>query len=156
MNDSMQALGWTLVHFCWQAAAIALLYRILDVAFFRSRSSVRYALALAAMMSMFLVSVGTLVYEEMRIVRSDESPLIAQRPVDQLMQGAMASVSTAMACSSSPVSIRNDASMHQFVTISGRRAVALRARSITAGICLPQWKSSCQSISTPRRDFLGV
>ena len=64
MNDSMQALGWTLVHFCWQAAVIALLYRMLDLAFARSRSSVRYALALAAMISMLLVAVMTLGYEE--------------------------------------------------------------------------------------------
>src|SRR5437879_4298714 len=81
MNDSMQALGWTLVHFCWQAAAIALLYRILDLAFSRSRSSVRYALALAAMMSMFVVSVLTFGYEEMRLTRNSASPLMAQHLV---------------------------------------------------------------------------
>jgi beta-lactamase regulating signal transducer with metallopeptidase domain len=73
MNDSMQALGWTLVHFCWQAAVIALLYRMLDLAFARSRSSVRYALALAAMISMFLVAVMTLGYEEMRLMRDGGS-----------------------------------------------------------------------------------
>jgi beta-lactamase regulating signal transducer with metallopeptidase domain len=67
MNDSMQALGWTLVHFCWQAAVIALLYRMLDLAFLRSRSNVRYAFALAAMMGMLLVALGTLGYEEVRI-----------------------------------------------------------------------------------------
>lgn len=69
MNDSMQALGWTLVHFCWQAAVIALLYRILDLAFVRSRSNVRYALALAAMMGMLLAALTTLGYEEVRLAR---------------------------------------------------------------------------------------
>jgi len=77
MNDSMQALGWTLVHFCWQAAVIALLYRMLDLASARSRSSVRYALALAAMISMFLVAVVTLCYEELRLMR-DGGAIAAQ------------------------------------------------------------------------------
>ena len=80
MNDSMQALGWTLVHFCWQGAVIALLYRMLDLAVARSRSSVRYALALAAMISMFLVAVVTLGYEEMRLMR-DGASIAAQSTV---------------------------------------------------------------------------
>jgi beta-lactamase regulating signal transducer with metallopeptidase domain len=85
MNDSMQALGWTLVHFCWQAAAIALLYRILDLAFSRSRSSFRYALALAAMMSMFVAALVTFGYEELRLADASDalaaSSLIAGRSV---------------------------------------------------------------------------
>jgi len=28
MNHHLQSLGWTLVHFCWQAAAIALVYSL--------------------------------------------------------------------------------------------------------------------------------
>ncbi len=66
MNYSMEALGWTLVHFCWQAAVIALLYRVVDLAFAKSRSQVRYTLALVALMSMFAAAVVTLGYEEMR------------------------------------------------------------------------------------------
>lgn len=78
MNDSMQALGWTLVHFCWQAAVIALLYRAFDLAFLRSRSNVRYALALAAMMSMLLAALATLGYEEVRLAHtgSTSAPLV--------------------------------------------------------------------------------
>jgi len=67
MNESIEALGWTLVHFCWQAAAVALVYRIIDVAFSRSRSSIRYAWALGAMMSLLAVSLMTFGYEEWRI-----------------------------------------------------------------------------------------
>jgi len=76
MNDSMQALGWTLVHFCWQAVVIALLYRILDLAFVRLRSKVRYALALTAMMGMLLAALTTLGYEEVRLShqRSTSAP----------------------------------------------------------------------------------
>ena len=66
MSYSMEALGWTLVHFCWQAAVIALLYRVVDLAFAKSRSHVRYTLALVALMSMFAAAVVTLGYEEMQ------------------------------------------------------------------------------------------
>ena len=66
MNYSMEALGWTLVHFCWQAAVIALLYRVVDLAFAKSRSHIRYTLALVALMSMFAAAVVTLGYEEIQ------------------------------------------------------------------------------------------
>jgi beta-lactamase regulating signal transducer with metallopeptidase domain len=94
MNDSMQALGWTLVHFCWQAAAIALLYRIIDLAFSRSRNSVRYVLALVAIMSMLGVAVATFGYEEIRMLRNSSSPLGAQHRLVPPMQGALVPVST--------------------------------------------------------------
>ena len=32
MNHHLQSLGWTLVHFCWQAAAIALGQQFLETA----------------------------------------------------------------------------------------------------------------------------
>ena len=70
MSYSMEALGWTLVHFCWQAAVIALLYRVVDLAFAKSRSHVRYTLALVALMSMFAAAVVTLGYEEMQMPQS--------------------------------------------------------------------------------------
>ncbi len=69
MNYSMEALGWTLVHFCWQAAVIALLYRVVDLAFAKSRSHVRYILALVALMSMFAAAVMTFGYEGMQTRR---------------------------------------------------------------------------------------
>jgi beta-lactamase regulating signal transducer with metallopeptidase domain len=61
-----EALGWTLIHFCWQAAAIALLYRVADLALGKARSNVRYVAALAALLSMLAAAVVTLGYEEMR------------------------------------------------------------------------------------------
>jgi beta-lactamase regulating signal transducer with metallopeptidase domain len=87
MNDSMQALGWTLVHFCWQAAVIALLYRMLDLVFARSRSSVRYALALTAMISMFVVAVATLGYEEMRLMLDSGSSIVQAAPTPHALIG---------------------------------------------------------------------
>ncbi|HEY8996886.1 MAG TPA: M56 family metallopeptidase [Edaphobacter sp.] len=68
MSNSIQALGWTLIHFCWQAAAVAVAYRLMDAVFSRSRSHVRYLLALSAVMSLLIVATATFVYEQKRIV----------------------------------------------------------------------------------------
>ena len=64
MTHHWEALGWTLVHFLWQGAAIALVYRVADMALARRSANARYVLALGALLSMLAVSVGTLVYEE--------------------------------------------------------------------------------------------
>ena len=64
MMDQWQALGWTLVHFLWQAAAIALLYRIADLLLTRSSAAVRYAMAVAALVAMLGASLATLAWEE--------------------------------------------------------------------------------------------
>ncbi len=47
MNHHLESLGWTLVHFCWQAAAIALVYWLTDAVLSKARSQTRYVLALA-------------------------------------------------------------------------------------------------------------
>jgi beta-lactamase regulating signal transducer with metallopeptidase domain len=72
MTHHLEALGWTLVHFCWQAAAIALVYRIADLSCARARSHVRYLMALGALLAMLAASIATLGYEEMR---SDALPV---------------------------------------------------------------------------------
>ena len=64
MTHHWEALGWTLVHFLWQGAAIALVYRIADLALARRSATARYALALVALLVMLGVSIGTLAYEE--------------------------------------------------------------------------------------------
>ncbi len=60
MNHHLQSLGWTLLHFCWQAAAIALVYWLADVALSKARSQTRYLLALGAMLLMLLSALATL------------------------------------------------------------------------------------------------
>jgi beta-lactamase regulating signal transducer with metallopeptidase domain len=87
MNYSMEALGWTLVHFCWQAAVIALLYRVVDLAFAKSRSQVRYTLALVALMSMFAAAVVTLCYEEMRTAQ--QNTLSQSTGIAETLHGVM-------------------------------------------------------------------
>jgi beta-lactamase regulating signal transducer with metallopeptidase domain len=85
MTDSMEVLGWTLLHFCWQAAVIALVYRIVDLALpAKARSNLRYGLALAALLSMFAISLTTFAYEEMRgakesVVLQASAPEVAQQ-----------------------------------------------------------------------------
>ncbi len=87
MTDSMEVLGWTLLHFCWQAAAIALVYRIVDLALpGKARSNVRYGLALAALLSMFVVSLATFVYEKTRAANGVAMlvPQVAQQLRDEV------------------------------------------------------------------------
>jgi beta-lactamase regulating signal transducer with metallopeptidase domain len=62
MNHHLESLGWTLVHFCWQAAAIALVYWLADAVPAKARS--RYVLALGTMLLMLVSAVATLAYEE--------------------------------------------------------------------------------------------
>ncbi len=52
MNHHLESLGWTLVHFCWQAAAIALVYWFADAVLSKARSQTRYVLALGTMLLM--------------------------------------------------------------------------------------------------------
>jgi beta-lactamase regulating signal transducer with metallopeptidase domain len=65
-REEIVALGWTLLHFCWQGTAIALAYALVDRMTAHSTSKVRYAAALAAFMLMPLVVLGTFALE-MRI-----------------------------------------------------------------------------------------
>jgi beta-lactamase regulating signal transducer with metallopeptidase domain len=60
------ALGWTLLHFCWQGTAVAVAYSVVDRMTSRATSGVRYAVALIALLLMPVVVVSTFV-EEMRV-----------------------------------------------------------------------------------------
>ena len=74
MNHTMDAIAWALIHFCWQAAAVAVLYRVLMVAFARSSSSTRYALSVAAMLLMAFGACATFTWE---ISSAHPSPRLA-------------------------------------------------------------------------------
>lgn len=67
MNHFPEALGWTLLHFIWQAAVIAILYRLLDWRLERNRADVRYSVALIALLCMLGTSIATLIYEYTRL-----------------------------------------------------------------------------------------
>ena len=96
MTYSMEALGWTLVHFCWQAAVIALLYRVIDFALLsKTQSNVRYGVTLLALLSMFAISVATFGYENLQASR-DAIPSKASVPdVAHEILGRLSSLSIA-------------------------------------------------------------
>jgi beta-lactamase regulating signal transducer with metallopeptidase domain len=60
------ALGWTLLHFCWQGTAVAVAYAVVDRLTSRATSAVRYTVALAALMLMPAIVIGTFA-EELRV-----------------------------------------------------------------------------------------
>ncbi len=63
MTHTLQAIGWTLIHFCWQAAVIAGGYRVVSAAFARRSSQARYVVALSALLLMLVSAAGTLMWE---------------------------------------------------------------------------------------------
>ena len=73
MTHTIEATAWTLIHFCWEAAAIAGLYRMAAVAFARRTSQARYLLALSALVAMLAAAVFTFAWE----MRAPASPSYA-------------------------------------------------------------------------------
>jgi beta-lactamase regulating signal transducer with metallopeptidase domain len=55
-----QALGWTLIHFIWQGALIAILYVSVNVLLRRFTANVRYAAACGAMLLMLIAPAATM------------------------------------------------------------------------------------------------
>src|ERR1700722_4883298 len=66
MNHHLESLGWTLLHFCWQAAAIVFVYWVADAVLSKARSQTRYVLALGTMLLMLISALATFAYEETR------------------------------------------------------------------------------------------
>ena len=52
MTHTLQAIAWTLIHFCWQAAVVAASYRLLSAAIAHRTSHARYVVSLAALLLM--------------------------------------------------------------------------------------------------------
>ena len=63
MTHTLEAIAWTLIHFCWQAAAVAAVYRLLSFALARRTSQTHYLLALSAMLLMLAASIATFAWE---------------------------------------------------------------------------------------------
>jgi len=62
-RNELQVLGWTLLHFCWQGVAIALVYVVADRMTVRASSTIRYFVALAVMTLMPLAVALTFLCE---------------------------------------------------------------------------------------------
>ena len=65
-REETVALGWTLLHFCWQGTAVAVAYAVADRLTARATSTVRYAVALGALMLMPAIVIGTFA-DELRV-----------------------------------------------------------------------------------------
>jgi len=63
MTPTLQAVAWTLIHFSWQAAAIAALYRLAAMALTRVTSNTRYVAALASLLLMLAAALFTFSWE---------------------------------------------------------------------------------------------
>ncbi|MGA8087105.1 MAG: M56 family metallopeptidase [Terracidiphilus sp.] len=63
MTPIPQAIAWTLIHFCWQAAAIAAVYRLISAANARRSSQARYLVSLSALLLMLGAAVVTFAWE---------------------------------------------------------------------------------------------
>src|SRR5687767_12909056 len=56
----MRPVGWTLIHFCWQGAAVAALFLVVLRALPRAAASVRYRTAWLALLVMTACPLATL------------------------------------------------------------------------------------------------
>ena len=65
-RQEIVALGWTLLHFCWQGTAVAVVFAMVDRITFQTTARVRYFVALAAFMLMPVIVLGTF-SEELRV-----------------------------------------------------------------------------------------
>lgn len=66
-----QAVAWTLIHFCWQAAAVAAAYRAISVAFVRRSAETRYLAALSSLLLMLTLAAVTFAWE----IRTEPAPI---------------------------------------------------------------------------------
>jgi beta-lactamase regulating signal transducer with metallopeptidase domain len=62
------ALGWTLLHFCWQSTVIALLYALADRFLLRATTAVRYGVAMAMLGLMPVAAITTFIEQEQLVV----------------------------------------------------------------------------------------
>ncbi len=63
MTHILEAVAWTLIHFCWQAAAVAGAYRIVTFALARRAAQTRYVAALSSLLLMLALGAGTFAWE---------------------------------------------------------------------------------------------
>ena len=79
MNHILDAIAWTLIHFCWQAAAVASLYRLASFFLTRNSSQIRYVLAMA---SLALMGIGAIATFSLEMSSSRPSPALHQVATD--------------------------------------------------------------------------
>jgi beta-lactamase regulating signal transducer with metallopeptidase domain len=80
-SGEVVALGWTLLHFCWQSTVIALLYAVTDRCLLRATAAVRYGVAMAMLGSMPVAAFATFVEQEQLVVNFEQAahPVVASQ-----------------------------------------------------------------------------
>ncbi len=68
-NGEIVALGWTLLHFCWQGTALAMLYAIASRITMHASKNLRYAVGMVVLALMPLAAVITFIEQERLLVR---------------------------------------------------------------------------------------
>jgi len=78
-SGEVVALGWTLLHFCWQSTVIALLYALADRCLVHAATTVRYGVAMAMLGLMPVAAVATFVEQQRLVVHFEqrEQPVVA-------------------------------------------------------------------------------
>ena len=71
-SGEVVALGWTLLHFCWQSTIIALLYALVDRCLLQSTMAVRYGVAMTMLGLMPLAAIATFAEQERLVVHLDQ------------------------------------------------------------------------------------
>jgi beta-lactamase regulating signal transducer with metallopeptidase domain len=79
-REEIVALGWTLLHFCWQGMAVAVTFSLVDQATSRATAKVRYAIALAAFLVMPAIVVGTFALELQATPPASTTQLLTPQP----------------------------------------------------------------------------
>jgi len=129
MTPTVQAIAWTLIHFCWQGALIAAVYRGVSLVTARCSSNARYLLALCALMTMLAASVGTFAYE----MRSDGSTAAGSTAYKRLAGGDVAPVTTHVAGGSQ---VNTSDRIHLMSSLPALPALPLQVVRVIDGIWL--------------------
>jgi beta-lactamase regulating signal transducer with metallopeptidase domain len=93
MTHLLVALAWTLIHFCWQAAAIAALFGIASLLLARRTSQARYMVALSALLAMLIAAGATFAWQlgtEIAATRHTDVASSTGGPLHNEFQQAMA------------------------------------------------------------------
>jgi beta-lactamase regulating signal transducer with metallopeptidase domain len=133
MTPTVQAIAWTLIHFCWQAAFIAAVYRGLSLITAHRSSNTRYLLALSALLLMVAASVATFAFE----MRSNSSSTAASSIVNAVAPYRISPVSTPS--SGSPESAASNSSTtagHSMATLMPLPALPLPVLRAIDGLWL--------------------
>jgi hypothetical protein len=146
MPHMTEAIAWTLIHFCWQATAVAGIYRLLSRALVPQSSQSRYLLALGAMLAMLAAAVLTFAWQA--------RPVASAPALFAVSSGTENVLSTGFPQSLAPGFIRSHSSAEQSSQVSLLRwidgvwligVIALSIRSVGGWWFIRQLRISAEA-----------